>query len=181
MTKSAIRFATFPRTEPPPAFASQLVDVFRAHEATISSISLPKGLQSNGVLGSVADDLSELGFEVERGKRKEQKIERPVFYGENGVPTLNYQIDAYHAGWKCGLEIEAGRGWMGNAVYRDIMQASLMIGIECLCLAVANAYKFKYSNKDRSSSDYANTRHLAEAIYGHSRVKLPYRLLLVGY
>ena len=37
--------------------------------------------------------------------RKDQKIERPVFYGENGRPTLRYQIDGYHPGWRCGIDI----------------------------------------------------------------------------
>ena len=39
---------------------------------------------------------------------REQKIERPVFFGENGVPALRYQIDAYHP----RLAMWAGsRGW----------------------------------------------------------------------
>lgn len=71
---------------------------------------------------------------VEASKRKVDKLERPVFFGENGIPTLRYEIDAYHPEWKCGLEIEAGRGWMGNAVYRDLVQAAVMVGVEYLCL-----------------------------------------------
>jgi len=63
-------------------------------------------------------------------KRKADKIERPVFYGENGIPTLRYEIDAYHPDWRCGLEVEAGRGWMGNAVYRDLIQAAVMVGAQ---------------------------------------------------
>ena len=122
-----------------------------------------------------------MGFEVEAGKRKDQKIERPVFYGENGNPILNYQIDAYHPEWRCGLEIEAGRAWMGNAVYRDLIQASVMVGVDFLCLAVPNAYKFNSSDKAVVSKDYENTRDLADAVYGHSRVKLPYRLVVIGY
>jgi len=31
-----------------------------------------------------------MGFAVETGKRKIEKIERPVFYGENGAPMLRY-------------------------------------------------------------------------------------------
>ena len=41
---------------------------------------------------------------------------RPVFFGENAQPELQYQIDAWHPQWLAGLEIEAGRAWMGNAV-----------------------------------------------------------------
>jgi hypothetical protein len=70
---------------------------------------------------------------------------------------------------------------MGNAVYRDLIQASVMVGVEHLLLAVPNTYKFKSSGKTTISKDYENTRDLAEAIYGHSRVSLPYRLVVIGY
>ena len=64
------------------------------------------------VLSIVRPELVQLGFAVEGGKTRVAKIERPVFYGENGRPTLNYQIDAYHrngsAAWKSKL---AGHGW----------------------------------------------------------------------
>ena len=43
-------------------------------------------------MGVLRDDLTALGFTVEGGKQKARKIQRPVFYGENGVPTLHYEI-----------------------------------------------------------------------------------------
>jgi hypothetical protein len=122
-----------------------------------------------------------LGFEVERGKRKHDKIQRPVFFGENGVPTVRYQIDAYHSGWQCALEVEAGRAWMGNAVYRDLIQASVMVNVRNLVLAVPLAYKYKASGRELVSTDYANTRSLASALFGHSRLRLPYSLVVIGY
>lgn len=70
---------------------------------------------------------------------------------------------------------------MGNAIYRDLMQASVMVGVDHLCLAVPNAYKFVSSGRPCVSKDYANTRDVADAVYGHSRMRLPYRLLLIGY
>jgi len=181
MQKTTIRFCTFPRTEPPPRFAPELVELFKLHESAISTQKLVKGLTSDGVLAELADGLLELGFEVETGKKRSQKIERPVYYGEGGNPILNYQIDAYQPLWQCGLEIEAGRAWMGNAVYRDLIQASVMVGVDYLCLAVPNAYKFKSSGRATTSKDYESTRNLAEALYGHSRVKLPYGLVVIGY
>lgn len=181
MAKSTIRFATFPRTEPPQAFVRSLVELFQSHEAAISTTALMKGLTSDEALAVLAADLVGIGFEVEKGKRKDQKIERPVFYGENGKPTLNYQIDAYQPDWRCGLEVEAGRAWMGNAVYRDLIQASVMVGVDHLCLAVPNCYRFKSNGKSMVSSDFENTVEVAEAIYGHSRIRLPYRLVVLGY
>ena len=181
MSKTAIRFSTFPRTEPPPAFVHDIVDVFFLAEELISTTDLNKGLTSDAVLRHLTPGLQKLGFSVELGKRKDQKIERPVFFGENGVPILKYEIDAYHPEWHCGLEVEAGRAWMGNAVYRDLIQASVMVGVDWLCLAVPNTYKYRSSGSQSLSRDYENTVAVAEALYGHSRMKLPYRLTVIGY
>jgi hypothetical protein len=181
MSDSTIRFSTFPRTEPPPAFLLQVIAIFRKHELAIGTVHLSKGLTSDEVLAILHADLVSVGFAAEGGKRKDQKIERPVFYGENGIPTVRYEIDAYHHTWKCGLEIEAGRAWMGNAVYRDLIQAMVMVQVDYLLLAVPNEYKYLSGGRPTSSNDYFNTRNLADALYGHSRFRLPYNLAVIGY
>lgn len=181
MIKSSIRYSTFPRTEPPASFAEQVISIFQKHELSISTLSLKKGLRSDEVLAILRADLLTVGFEVEGGKRKGQKIERPVFYGENGAPTVRYQIDAYHPTWRCGLEVEAGRAWMGNAVYRDLIQASVMVNMDHLILAVPLTYKYLNADRAAISNDYDNTRALADALYGHSRLQLPYHLMVIGY
>ena len=117
------------------------------------------------MLSILRPGLVKLGFHVEESKYKVEKIERPVFYGENGVPTLRYQIDAYHDDWRCGLEIEAGRAWMGNAVYRDLIQAMVMVQVDHLCLAVPNGYRYRSSGKASVSQDYANTLNVVDALY----------------
>lgn len=178
---STIRYSTFPRTEPPPNFVEDVVAVFRKHENELATDVNGQGLKSDEVLALLGPDLVEIGFQVETSKKKVGKLQRPVFFGENGTPTLRYEIDAYHPDLKCGLEIEAGRGWMGNAVYRDLIQAAVMVGVEHLCLAVCNIYRYKSSGKPATSKDYENTRQVAEAIYGHSRLRLPYNLVLIGY
>jgi hypothetical protein len=181
MTKSTVRYMSFPRTEPPPVFIPRIIDAFRACEPEICTLTLNKGLTSDEVLTQLRPHLKALEFEIEAGKQKEDRIERPVFYGENGIPTLKYQIDAYHGGWRCGLEVEAGRGWMGNAVYRDLIQALVMVHVDHLVLAVANRYKYKSAGKGVFSNDYENTVAVADALYGHSRIKLPYGLTVIGY
>ncbi len=105
-----------------------------------------------------------MGFEAEAGKAKVDKVERPVFYGENGVPALNYQIDAYHGLWRCGLEVEAGRGWMGNAIYRDLVQALVMVNVDYLVLAVANSYKYQTGGK-QSLALIMPTQFLWQTLY----------------
>lgn len=175
------RFQFYPRTEPPPDFALQVVGVFESSFEDISTVSLVKGLTSNEVLQKIRPGLVQLGFEVEGGKTREVKIERPVFYGERGQPTLKYEIDAYHSGWRCGLEVEAGRAWMGNAVYRDLVQAMVMVQVDVLILAVPISYKYNSSGRPATSNDFDNARSVAEVLFGHSRFTLPYKLLLIGY
>ena len=83
----------YPRTEPPPKFIPPIVEVFQSVEDSISTEQLTKGLASDQVLQILRPGLEELGFQVEKGKDRSDKIERPVFYGENGIPALRYQID----------------------------------------------------------------------------------------
>ncbi|MDE3003381.1 MAG: hypothetical protein OXU39_09605 [Gemmatimonadota bacterium] len=178
---SDIRFSSFPRTEPAPEFVEALVAVFRVHEATINTRTNEKGLSSDQVLGVLRNDLEGLGFEVERGKKRGDKIERPVLFGENGVPAVRYEIDAYHPGWRCGLEVEAGRGWMGNAIYRDLVLAMVMVDVDCFVVAVANTYKYRTGGRVTANPDYENAIALADTLYSHTRVSLPYRLTVIGY
>ena len=42
---------------------------------------------------AIGPDLLDLGFQVEASKKSADKLERPVFFGENGIPTLRYEID----------------------------------------------------------------------------------------
>lgn len=176
-----VRFTTFPRTEPPPEFTAEIVKVFQDHESLIGTLDRVKGLTSDEMLRHLRPDLVKIGFLVENSKLQSDKIKRPVFFGENAIPDLQYEIDAFHPVWKCGLEIEAGRGWMGNAVYRDLIQALVMVDLNHLVLAVSNNYKYKSSGRATVSKDYENTVAVADAIYGHSRIKMPYRLLVIGY
>jgi hypothetical protein len=88
------------------------------------------------------------------GKKRVQKIHRPVFYGEGGKAAVRYEIDAYHQAWRCGVEVEAGRGWLGNVFYRDLILASLMVDVDHLVVALANEYWSKTGGKDVASKDY---------------------------
>jgi hypothetical protein len=178
---TSVRFSTFPRTDPPPPFTTAILDVFRAHANDIGTENIEKGLTSDQVLGVVRPDLIKLGFAVEAAKTAAGKIKRPVFFGENGVPKLQYEIDAYHESWKCGLEVEAGRAWMGNAIYRDLIQALVMVELETLVLCVPLAYRYSSGGRSTISRDYRNTIDVADTIYGHSRMAMPYRLVIIGY
>lgn len=151
--------------------------MFQRHEDGISTRDRDKGLVSDKVLARLRPDLLDLEFEVESGKQKGQKIDRPVLFGENGKPALRYNVDAWHDVWRAGLEIEAGRAVMGNAVYRDLIQALVMVNMEHLILAVPNLYRYKGG----VSEDYTHTVGVADALYGHSRVQMPFSLCVIGY
>lgn len=179
---STIRFTSFPRTSPPPAFVGSLLKAFRSAEDKIATEQLAKGLKSDEVLAHLRPPLQELGFEVETGKTQEQKVDRPVFFGENGEPTLRYEIDAYQPEWRCGLEVEAGRAvGGGNAIYRDLIQACVMDGVDTLAIAVSNAYKFRSNGRQTVNRDYEKTVSVADALYGHARIRLPFSLVVIGY
>lgn len=90
-------------------------------------------------------------------------------------------IDGYHAGWRCGLEVEAGRAWMGNAVYRDLVQALVMVDVDHLVLAVPNGYRYQSGGRETVNRDYDLTVGVARALWGHQRVRMPYGLTVVGY
>lgn len=178
---STIRFTSFPPTTPPPELSLKLVEVFKHHELAVGTEHNAKGLESDVVLARLAPDLRELGFEVEASKKRPDRLARPVFFGEGGLPTLRYEIDAYAPVQRCGLEVEAGRALMGNAIFRDLFQAMVMVDLDHLCMAVPNAYRFKSSGRQVVSRDYAKTIAVATALYGHSRLVMPYGLTVIGY
>ena len=172
----AIRYSYFPRTEAHPSFITQVVSVFERHVGTISTDE-KKGPTSDDVLRELRADLVSLGFEVEAGKRRNEKILRPVFFGEDGEPDLQYEIDAWHPKWRAVLEVEAGRALLGNAMYRDMLQALVMVEVDHLLLAVPNLYHYKTT----TAKCYAKAVSVAQALYGHSRIIVPYRLCVIGY
>jgi hypothetical protein len=172
----------FPSFSPAPDWAKALVQVFLNHRTAIDSyVTHEKRMESNDVLAVLADDLeNELGFQVERGKQKLGKLPRPVFFGDQGTYLRTYEIDAFQHDHGIALEVEAGRATMGNAIYRDLIQASLMVDARYLPLAVPLEYR--YGKKPTTEASYAKTYSVVEAIYGSQRLDLPFDgLLLVGY
>jgi len=178
LSDTTIRFISFPLTEPPPDFAPRVVQVFQQHESVIATLERGQHLKSDEVLAVLRAGLEAIGFSVEKGKHANQKIERPVFFGENGEPTLRFEVDAYHAAWECGLEIEATRAIRGGALYRDLLQALVMVQVSHLCLGIPNFIQWGKGNRSRP---YDESRRTAEALFGHSRVRMPYGLTIIGY
>jgi hypothetical protein len=139
-------------------------------------------MESNDVLAVIANDLQQVGFDVEQGKQKAGKLPRPVFFGDEGTYLRTYEIDAFEPKKGVALEVEAGRATMGNAIYRDLIQGSLMVDARFLVLAVPIEYRYKSGARTAKEPSYGKTYSVVEAIYGSPRLQLPFEgLLLIGY
>ena len=178
---SDIRYCYYPRTRAPPEFVNKVVAAFRANEDAISTVDDDNGLRSDDVLDIVRDDLEVIGFDVEEGKKKEEKIHRPVLFGENGEPDLQYEVDGYHEGQYYGLEVEAGRTVKGNALYRDLIQAAVMVQVDTLVLVVPNVYRYNSGGRTTESKAYEKSNDVIDTVYASGRIELPFETLLIGY
>jgi hypothetical protein len=159
----------FPAFSAPPDWVEPLIGVFETHQAEIDSKLVHEHpMESNDVLAVLAGGLEQkLHFEVEKGKKKAGKLPRPVFFGDRGTYLRTYEIDAFQKIHGIALEVEAGRATMGNAIYRDLVQASLMLDARYLALAVPVEYR--YGKKPTREPSYAKTYSVVEAIYGSPR------------
>jgi hypothetical protein len=170
----------YPPRSRPPAWVQPVVTVFTGAKDAINSAE--KSTTSDKALAALRPGLEALEFEVEAGKKKAQKIRRPVLFGELGHEDMAYEVDAFHPGHGIALEVEAGRGARGNAVYRDLVQTSLLVDAQFLVLAVQISYHHKSSGKDIVVQSYRDTMNLLDAIYASNRLSLPLAgILLVGY
>ena len=178
---SDICYCYYPRTRAPPEFIDEVVAAFRANEDAISTVDDDNGLKSDDVLDVVRDDLEAIGFDVEEGKKKEEKIHRPVLFGENGEPDLQYEVDGYHEGKRYGLEVEASRAVLGNALYRDLIQAAVMVQVDTLVLVVPNVYRYNSGGRTTESKAYEKSNDVIDTVYASGRIELPFETLLIGY
>jgi hypothetical protein len=147
------RWRYFPSYAAPPDWVDRVVAVFASSRLNIdSAVDHTKRMESNDVLGVIAKDLRALGFDVEQGKQKAGKLPRPVFFGDEGTYIRTYEIDAFEPSAGVALEVEAGRATMGNAIYRDLIQGSLMVDARFLALAVPVEYRYKSGGRSAAIS-----------------------------
>ncbi len=171
-------WAYFPRNVVPPDWVHHLVTVVAGAEATISTATKKTGLSSDRVLAVLAPGLKSLGYDVETGKKAAGKIKRPVLFGDNGLASVSYEIDAFYPELGVAVEVEAGRGAAGNADYRDIIRMSLMADARYMALLMPLAYR----TGKRTMRAYESTRAQMDAIYASQRLRLPLDgVVVVGY
>lgn len=68
---------------------------------------------------------------------------------------------------------------MGSAIFRDLIQTLVMVELETLVLCISLGYRYNGGSRSTVSRDYENT--VADAIYGHTRINMPHRLVPIGY
>lgn len=176
------RFSYYPKNVTAPGWVEPLTASFSRARPEIDTVKLPKGLTSDHVLQAVRPGLEAMGFEVESGKHAHEKVRRPVLFGDDGVPRVMYEIDAFHDDLGIALEIEAGRGAANNADYRDILRTALILNSRYLALGMPRQYKFKNNGKTMTIPAYEHTRDRLDAVYASRRLRLPFDgVLLVGY
>lgn len=175
------RWQYYPTHDPAPAWVAAVCELLAASRQHIDSREVD-GLTSDKVLEHLRPGLESLGFEIETGKRKVQKVRRPVLFGESGSERVAYEVDGFHAAEKIVLEVEAGRGARGNAVYRDLIRASLIVDTDFLIIGVMQTYRHKSRGRVISVESYLDARDQLDAIYSSGRLHLPFKgILLVGY
>lgn len=172
----AIQWIHYPKSAEPPLIVRNVVEVFEGEEDKINSLRYT--LKSNEVLAQVSQGLLKLGFEVETGKRKDQRVNVPVLFGLNGCTEKSFEADAYHKVDGFVLEVEAGRAVVNNQFLKDLFQACMMHGVCQLCIAVRNVY----GGGGRQSKDFERVVAFFDTLYASNRIKLPLEgVTLIGY
>ena len=167
-----IQYQFFPRSIGVTSEVSDIIEAFKAVEVSIDSQS--STLKSNDVLEQLRPHLEKLGFTVEKGKGKTDKIDVPVLFGINNQIDKMFYADALSKDGKIVIEVEAGRATENNQFLKDIFEACMMYGVDYLVLAVRNTY--------RNHEDFNIVSVFLETLYISNRIHLPLKgILLVGY
>jgi hypothetical protein len=171
----------YPVRTRPPAWVHSFVGVVKTLQPTIGSISV-RGLTSDRVLGELRPGLEALGYRVEAGKLRNQRIHVPVLFGDQGRERVAWEVDAVHDELGIVVEVEAGRGARGNALYRDLVRASLLVDMRYLVLGLMLNYRHKSGGRDIDVASYREGREILDAVYASGRLALPFEgVLLFGY
>jgi hypothetical protein len=171
-----IEWVHFPKSDDPPELVRGVVRTFEAIAPAIDSAN--HQLSSDEVLAAVAPGLQALGFLVERGKRKEEKVHVPVLFGRSGRVEKAFEADAYHSPEGFVVEVEAGRGVVNNQFLKDLFQACMMHDVNYLAIAIRNLY----GGGGRSSKDFEAVVTFFETLYASDRLQLPLKgITVIGY
>lgn len=168
-----IRWIFFPTSLEPNDYALEIVNVFEKNNKLINS-EVHESQASDIVLEKVRNDLERIGFHVEKGKKKDEKIYVPVLFGINGEVSKYFEADAYNRETRWVLETEAGRAYTNYQFLKDLFQASVMQNVDYLCIAVRNDY--------RGRDDFLKIKQFFDTLYASNKFFTPLKgILLIGY
>jgi len=168
-----INWIYFPLSDRPTKLAFEIVKVFESVADEIDSDTHIEQ-ESNAVLSKVRNGLIELGFQVESGKKANEKINVPVLFGQRGKMIRSFDADAYNELEGFVIEVEAGRGVTNYQFLKDRFQACMMHEVSYLAIAVRNKY--------RNSRDFEKVQTFFETLYASQRLTLPLKgILIIGY
>lgn len=152
--------------------ALSVVDAFTLHVDAITSET--HDLQSNEVLKAIRESLEAIGFDVELGKQKGEKVAVPVLFGRSGAVEKSFDADAYHRAGGFVLEVEAGRGVVNHQFLKDLFQACMMHEVGYLAIAIRRIYK--------GARDFETVCRFFDTLYASNRLQLPlHGILIIGY
>ena len=167
-----MKWSYFPQNKKISNELLKIISVFNDNENNVSSNSYQ--LKSDEVLKALSNDLQRIGYIVEKSKKDADKIKMPVLYGESGIATLNFEVDAYNKNTKIVIEIEAGRAVTNYQFLKDFFEACCMADAEYLCIAVRIIYGNRY--------DYQKVCDFFKAMYASDRFAIPLKgILIIGY
>jgi hypothetical protein len=171
----------YPSRSKPPEWIRPFLEAVSSVRDSIDSVAVA-GLTSDIVLSALRPGLTTLGFTVEAGKRKADRIRRPVLFGEDGQERVAYEVDAVHDELGIVVEVEASRGARGNAVYRDLVRSSLIVDVRYLALGVMSEYRHQPGGRPIAVASYREARDILDAVYASGQLGLPFEgVLLFGY
>ena len=172
-----INYEFFPKNAPIPNSLKEVVDVFFSN----SHKSPDMGLSSNEVLNRLETGLINIGYMVEKIEDgKLVKISIPVLFGKNGKKDKEFQVDAYHELYKIVIEVEAGQGVTNYKFLKDFFEASIMIDVDYLIIAVCNLYKPKSSKN--GNKDFETVSTFFDTLYTSGKLMSSLKgVLIVGY
>ncbi len=166
------RHQFFPVNKKTPEHLVSVIKVFNEYEDKINSHK--HKLDSNTVLEILRKNLEGVGFRIETGKKKNEKIKIPVLFGENGRIIKSFDVDGYHEEFKTVLEVEAGRGVMNNQFLKDFFEACIMVNVDYCIIAVRDTYL--------KQKDFEKVKDFFDSMYASGRMNIPLKgLLIVGY
>ncbi len=169
---SEFRYQLFPRSF---GITKQIRDAIVCFEKNFHLIDSTKfNYSSNDVLEIVRNDLEEIGFTIEKSKKKVDKIRVPVLFGLNNKIDKFFDADGISNDLTIVLEVEAGRAYRNNQFLKDIFQACMMPSVEYLIITVRNIYA--------GTDDFKSIYAFLETLYINGRLKLPLKgIVLIGY